>query len=153
MRVAGLTLTLAALAAVQIPWIVCTSDCQQIVTRSAEHACHAHAHHGHGHDHAHHHGHDHGHVHAHVHHMPCFLDHEDLHDDETPDHEHGDHQAYLLPLLETGQSVELEAPAWLALFASVPTAPARMTESDSLALREEDDRPGVPPAATERLLL
>lgn len=137
----GITFCLMALAVVQVPWIVCTGCCEDVVMAAISvHACHMHekdAAHGHGHAHG----------------GPCTCGHDEP---EEPAEENPatDHLLVQLPAVAAGTPVVL--PDHLPTD-SLRTAPGLLPPMlDAIAASGHDpteEAPAIPRGASERLLL
>lgn len=135
----GITFCLLALAAIQIPWIVCTEDCHGgSVAIVVEDATHVHVAHKDGH---HHDGgpHDHG--------CGC--------DEEHENHCGGDHLLVQIPAVAPGAAAHLAPHAKLTMhaLALAPSVAAPLTCAREAVASPEAAPPPFPPACTEALLL
>lgn len=121
MRWLGPVLVLLAVAAAQVPWFTCHSDCQNacgVLWVFEDHHCHdvdagrcRHAH-----------GHAHGKLHAHA-------DRGDPAEDASPDgpqHDPGDHALYYHPVAQGQPPVSLDVPALAILAPPVPGLDVRL---------------------------
>jgi hypothetical protein len=138
----GVTLCLMALAAIQIPWIVCTGCCEDVSMSAVRvHECHVHA--AEDTRHAHHDHHDHG--------CAC-----EQGGDETPDHEHRSTEHYLVQIPAVASGAPVVLPDHLPTGATVAAAdlPSPAAAATWTSAHDPPEASlAVPRGASERLLL